>query len=55
MNLSQQQLANKTGISRCVISDYEVGRAEPNISKLILLKKAFGFKSLDELIEEKAA
>lgn len=40
--LSQQQLAEKMGISRASISNYEVGRRSPHISELRRFAEFYG-------------
>ncbi len=54
MKLSQQQLANKTGISIKNIGAYEEGRADPPVKNLLLFKKAFNCSSIDELISQES-
>ena len=44
--LTQTQLAEKVGLSRCTISNYECGRRSPHISEIRLLSEFFGV-SLD--------
>lgn len=48
-NLSQQQVADNIGINQKTYSNYENGKAEPSIDKLIKLAKLFGV-SVDTLI-----
>lgn len=40
--LTQFQLADKVGLSRCTISNYETGRRSPHISEIRLLADFFG-------------
>ena len=44
--LTQFQLAEKVGLSRCTISNYECGRRSPHISEIRILSEYFGV-SLD--------
>ena len=46
---TQVQLAEYTGLSKNNISDYEIGRSQPDINGLIALSKVFNI-SVDELI-----
>ena len=39
--LSQEALAEKLGVSRQAVSKWETGDAVPELSKLVLLAKAF--------------
>lgn len=41
-NLSQMQLALKTGISQSAIAKWELGKTEPTASAIITLSKFFG-------------
>ena len=50
--LSQQQIAEKTGIARSMISDYENGKKEPTLSVLDKLAKYFNL-TLEELVYDK--
>lgn len=47
--LSQEELAEKIGVSRQAVSKWERGEASPDTENLILLAKTYGV-SLDELI-----
>ena len=47
-NLSQEQLAEKVGVSRQTISKWELGETAPDIKQAQVLSKVFGV-SLDEL------
>lgn len=40
-NLSQMQLAQKTGLSQSAIAKWELGKTEPTASALITLAKFF--------------
>lgn len=48
---SQEQLAERLGVSRQAVSKWETGDAEPEIKKLKLLAEAFGV-SVDWLLSE---
>mgnify|MGYP000972191464 FL=1 len=48
-NLSQEELAEKIGVSRQTLSKYETGESLPDIEKSKLLADAFGV-SIDDLI-----
>jgi len=52
LNLKQDFLAKKLGISRSVLSYYESGKSEPTLSNLIKISNFFNI-SLDKLISEK--
>ena len=49
--LSQEALAEKIGVSRQAVSKWETGEAVPELSKLLLLARAFGVTT-DYLISE---
>lgn len=49
--LSQDELAEKLGVSRQAISRWEMGTAEPSAQNLIELSKLFGV-SIDELLKD---
>lgn len=51
-NFSQEQLAEKIGVSRQAVSKWERGEASPDIDNLILLSKLYNM-SLDQLINNK--
>ena len=51
MDLSQQQLAEKVGVSRQTISAIEKGDYNPTVNLCIAICKALG-KTLDELLWE---
>lgn len=40
--LTQQQLADKLGVTRSTVSNYEIGRRRPSIQDLINLSNIFG-------------
>ena len=44
-NLSQMQLAVRTGISQSAIAKWELGKTEPTASALVILAKFFGDSS----------
>lgn len=47
--LTQQQLADRLGVSRAAVAKWESGKGIPDISNLIRMSEEFGL-SLDELI-----
>lgn len=47
--MNQKQLAEKSGVTEAAISRYLHGTRKPNMSALVMLKKAFGCK-WEELI-----
>ncbi|WP_337381411.1 helix-turn-helix transcriptional regulator, partial [Ruminococcus sp.] len=49
-NLSQEDLANKIGVSRQAVSKWERAEASPDTDNLILLAEIYGV-SLDELLK----
>ncbi|MBQ4182179.1 MAG: helix-turn-helix transcriptional regulator, partial [Bacilli bacterium] len=49
MGLSQEQLADKLGLSRQAVSKWERAEASPDTDNLICLAKLYGV-SLDELL-----
>lgn len=51
--LSQEQLAEKIGVSRQAISKWESGTSIPEIDKLVLLSEYFNV-SIDYLVKEKS-
>jgi transcriptional regulator with XRE-family HTH domain len=51
-NLSQEQLAEKLGVSRQAVSKWEAGQATPDIDKIINISELFGV-STDYLLKEK--
>lgn len=51
--LSQEQLAEKIGVSRQAISKWESGQAVPDLSRLIALSEYYGV-TLDELAKDKS-
>lgn len=50
-NLSQEELANKIGVSRQAVSKWERAEASPDTDNLILLSKIYGV-TLDEMLQE---
>lgn len=50
-NLSQEQLAEKLGVSRQAVSKWESGQSYPEMDKILLICKLFDF-NLDELMNE---
>lgn len=44
-NLSQMQLAVRTGISQSAIAKWELGKTEPTASAIVILAKFFGESS----------
>lgn len=52
--LSQEQLAEKIGVSRQSISKWESGTSTPEVEKLVALSECFHV-SLDELVKDVAA
>lgn len=52
--LSQEQLAEKIGVSRQAISKWESGTSTPELEKLLALSECFHI-TLDELVKEQAA
>ena len=51
--LSQEQLAEKIGVSRQAISKWESGTSTPELEKLLALSECFHI-TLDELVREEA-
>jgi HTH-type transcriptional regulator/antitoxin HipB len=51
-NLSQEQLAEKVGVSRQAVSKWERAEASPDTDNLIILSKIYGM-SLDEMLFSK--
>lgn len=49
-NLSQEDLANKIGVSRQAVSKWELAEASPDTDNLILLAEIYGVL-LDELLK----
>lgn len=49
-NLTQEQLAEKLGVSNKTISKWETGTSDPNTSNLIALAKLYGI-SAEELLK----
>ena len=50
-NLSQEQLAEKLGVSRQAVSKWESGQSYPEMDKVIQICKTFNF-NMDELMNE---
>lgn len=50
-NLSQEQLAEKVGVSRQAVSKWESGAAYPEMDKVLLICKIFNY-NIDELLNE---
>ena len=48
-NISQEELAEKVGVSRQTLSKYETGESVPDIDKAMAIADAFGV-SLDDLV-----
>ena len=51
LGLTQEQLAEKLGVSRQAVSKWETGTAEPSTSNLLALAKAFNI-SPEELLRD---
>lgn len=51
--ISQEELAEKAGVSRQAVSKWELGDATPEVGKLLLLARAFGVTT-DWLLSEEA-
>lgn len=49
LGLSQEQLAERIGVSRQTVSKWEGGQSTPDVDKLIALADCFGI-SLDDLV-----
>lgn len=52
--LSQEQLAERIGVSRQAISKWESGTSSPELEKLLELSKCFNI-TLDELVKDESA
>ena len=52
MNLSQEELASRIGVSRQAVSKWERAEASPDTDNLILLADIYGV-SLDELLKRR--
>jgi len=52
--LSQEQLAERIGVSRQAISKWESGTSTPELEKLLALSKCFNI-TLDELVKDEAS
>lgn len=48
-NMTQQDLADKLGVSRQAVSRWEMGTARPEIESLVAMSRVFGM-TLDELV-----
>ena len=51
-NLTQEQLAEKLGVSRQSISKWEMGQSLPEIDKVVLMSKLFSVGTNEILLEE---
>ena len=51
-NLSQEDLADKLGVSRQAVTKYESGKCYPDVEKLIAISNLFNV-SLDDLLKVK--
>ena len=51
--LTQEELADRVGVSRQAVSKWESGTADPSTSNLLALAKLFGI-SAEELLREAA-
>lgn len=49
--MSQEQLAEKAGVSRQAVSKWETGQSMPELEKLMTLARCFGI-TIDELLAE---
>ena len=49
-NLSQEELAEKVGVSRQTISKWEIGDTTPDINQVKIISKIFNI-SIDELVD----
>ena len=49
--MSQEELADKLGVSRQAISRWEMGTSDPSTSNLFALAKLYGI-SVEELLKE---
>ena len=54
MGLSQEQLAERIGVSRQAISKWESGQSTPDLDKLLALSQCFGV-TMDELTGDRPA
>ena len=50
-NLSQEQLAEKLGVSRQAVSKWESGQSYPEMDKVLMICKLFNY-NIDELMNE---
>lgn len=53
-NMSQEELAEKIGVSRQTLSKYETGESLPDLEKAVMLAGVFGV-SMDELVNYEKA
>ena len=51
INITQEQLADKLGVTRQTISSWETGRSYPDIASIVKMSEIFNM-SLDELLKE---
>ena len=51
--LTQEQFAEKLGVSRQSISKWEIGQSLPEIDKVVLMSKLFSFISARHLLSKK--
>ena len=51
MGLSQEELAERLGVTRQAVSKWEMGTSQPELDTVVLLAKTFGI-SIDELLAE---
>lgn len=51
MGLSQEELADRLGVTRQAVSKWEMGTSQPELDTVVLLAKTFGI-SIDELLKE---
>jgi len=51
LNLTQTELANKSGVKQNYISDIEHGKSTPTLETVNKLLKALGVDSVEKLIE----
>lgn len=45
--MTQQQLADKLGVKQCTVSDYETGRVDLTLPKLVRIAEALGVTIYD--------
>ena len=51
LNISQEELGARLGVSRQAVSKWETGTADPSTSNLLALAKLFGVRP-EELLQE---